>query len=278
MRKIKDRIAAKIGEEKAQKLIKIMNVARIVKNVICWAIIVVLVFAVITFLLQRVNGSTPSVFGYTLQRVETGSMEPELHVQDVILSREISDKSEIAVDDIVTFQGDSRFENRKVTHRVLFAPYLDSEGEWAIVTKGDANFVDDGAIKLKDVESKMIRKVDFLRDLYSFFFSPWGLIIFIFLMILIFFDEVMNLIHIFSGKYEEREEEESIGQIIERIQREDAEKQKKKNRRPEPSYENVGAGTAEPEVLSENGTAEDADLSEIIDKTEKPEKPEITEE
>ncbi len=254
MKKIKQKIIAKIGEEKARKLKKVLNVARIVKNVICWTIIVVLAFAVITFLLQRVNGSTPSIFGYSLQRIETGSMEPELLVQDVILSRQISDESEIAVDDIVTFQGDSRFDNRKVTHRVLFAPYIDGEGEWAIVTKGDANYVDDGPVKLDKVESKMIRKMTFLRDLYSFFFSPWGLIIFIFLMILIFFDEVMNLVRIFSGKYEERTDAESIGQIIERIRREDAEKQSKQ-------HEETPSDNGDPQTTETPGnTAEDENI------------------
>ncbi|MBQ2570652.1 MAG: hypothetical protein II573_09720, partial [Ruminococcus sp.] len=52
-----------------------------------------------------------------------------------------------------------------------------------------------------------------------------GLIVFIFLMLLVFFDEILNIIHITSGKYDENEQEESIGEIIKRIQQEDKEKE-----------------------------------------------------
>lgn len=226
----KRRIKEKIGEKNVYKLKSALKVARVIKNIVCWAIVAVLVFTVITFLLTRISGGTPSVFGYTLHRVETGSMEPALHVGDVILNRDVSNPEELKVGDIVTFQGGSAFGNRHVTHRVFIAPYKNGQGETVIVTKGDANEITDGEILLSKVESKMQQKVEFLRMLYAFFFSPWGLIIFIALMILIFFDEVMNIIHISTGKYDEKEKEESIGEIIERIRQEDKEKKKRNNK------------------------------------------------
>lgn len=226
-KKYQKRFAAKIGEERAAKINKAWGVVRVIKNIICWALIVVLAFCFITFLLARINGKTPTVFGYSIQRVTSGSMEPELHVQDVILSKNVSDKDDLKVGDIITFQGGSRFENNRVTHRIIVEPFKDDEGDWVVVTMGDANEIDDGPIKLKDIESKMVCKLDVLRWLYSFFFSPWGLIVFILLMILIFFDEVMNIIRIVTGKYEDEEDPESIGEIIKRIQREDAEKLEK---------------------------------------------------
>ena len=223
-KKYQKRFAAKIGEERAAKINNAWGVARVIKNIICWSLIVVLAFCFITFLLARVNGKTPTVFGYSIQRVTSGSMEPALHVQDVILSKKVSDKDDLKVGDIITFQGGSRFDNNRVTHRIIVEPFKDDEGDWVVVTMGDANEIDDGPIKLQDIESKMVCKLDVLRWLYSFFFSPWGLIVFILLMILIFFDEVMNIIHIVTGKYEDEEDPESIGEIIKRIQREDAEK------------------------------------------------------
>ena len=228
MNKVKTIIKTKIGEEKAAKLRRVWRGVSVVKNIICWTMVAVLVFLVVTFLLERVNGGTPSVFGYKIYRVETPSMEPTLMVGDVILSKDISGAEDIEMGDIITFQGDSRFNNHRVTHRVYTPPYKGASGETVVVTKGDANDVADGEVRLKDVQSKMVRKLAFLTGLYAFFFSPWGLIIFIALMILIFFDEVMNIIHISIGKYDEKEKEESIGEIIERIQREDKEKEEKK--------------------------------------------------
>lgn len=228
MKKLKEKMKNRISDEKAAKLSRILRVLRTVKNIVCWTMIVLMVFLVITFLFTRIAGGTPSVFGYTLHRVESGSMQPYLQVGDVLLNKQVGNESELQVNDIITFQGDSRFENRKVTHRIVVAPFADDEGDLAVITKGDANQADDGEIKMKNVESKVIAKVEFLRWIYSFFFSPWGLIIFIALMVLIFFDEVMNIIHIMTGEYDEIENEESIGEIIDRIQREDEEKKKKK--------------------------------------------------
>ena len=253
-KKYQKRFAAKIGEEKAEKLKKIMGVARVVKNIICWVLIVVLAFCFITFFLARVNGKTPTLFGYSIQRVESGSMEPALHIQDVILSKNVSEKDELKVGDIITFQGDRRFNNKRVTHRIIVEPYVDDDGDYVVITMGDANEIDDGPIKLKDVESKMVRKMEFLRWLYSFFCSPWGLIVFILLMILIFFDEVLNIIHIFTGKYNDEEDPESISEIIERIQREDAEKLKKERHdraRLEDYGEDNFEQTAEPDDLAD---------------------------
>ena len=84
MSKINQILVKKLGEEKAEKVIKKLDVARVIKNVVCWILIAVLAFAVITFLLARVNGSTPSVFGFSFQRVETASMVPALEVGDVV--------------------------------------------------------------------------------------------------------------------------------------------------------------------------------------------------
>ena len=61
---------------------------------------------------------------------------------------------------------------------------------------------------------------------FDFFLSPWGLIIFIGALLIIFIDELINLVRIASHNYPD-EQEESINEIMERIQREDAEKARK---------------------------------------------------
>ena len=213
--RIKDKVFGKLPEKKRERIDKTFRVLRVIKNVICWTLIVVLVFAVITFLLTRVSGGTPSLFGYTVQRVTTGSMQPELMVGDVILSKK--------VDDIITFKGGSQFGNDvNVTHRVVVAPQEEND-TIMLQTKGDANDVADNPISADRVQSKYICKIGFLSKLYDLFLSPWGLIIFIALLLFIFFDELVNIIRIATHTLPE-DKEESIGEIIERLQREDAEK------------------------------------------------------
>ena len=226
MKKLKERIKNKLGPEKTEKLKKALNAARIIKNVICWILVAVLTLAIITFMVTKFAGNTPTVFGYSLHRVSSGSMEPELSVSDVIVCKQVKEPSEIGVGDIITFSGDSRFDNQKVTHRVLVAPYDNGKGKMVLVTKGDANEVDDGEIDFSDVESKYLVKINFLSDVYNFFFSTWGLLIFIFLLLLIFFDEIVNIIRLSVSGTEENEAE-SFREIVERVKREQLEEAKK---------------------------------------------------
>ena len=227
--KLKDKITAKIPVEKRVKVKKTLNVLRVIKNVVCWTLIIILSFAVITFLLTRFTGGTPSLFGYTLQRVSSGSMVPELEVGDVILSRNLREGDALNEGDIITFDGSDQFGEKNVTHRIIVAPY-EANGVVMLQTKGDANYIADNPIAFSRVQSLMLKKLDFLRTIYDLFLSPWGLIIFIALLLLVFFDELMNIIKIATGNYRD-EDEESISEIIERIQREDREKAEEKKRR-----------------------------------------------
>ena len=133
-----------------------------------------------------------------------------------------------------------------------------------VVTKGDANKTDDGEIKYSDILTKMQRKLVILTNLYSFFFSPWGLIIFIAFLILVFGNEVMNLIHISVGKYDDSKEE-NISEIIERIQREDAEKLAVE-RRERAKLEDYGEDSFD--QMSEPQDMEDPDPDEVEDEDE----------
>ena len=212
------------------KLSKPGHVLKVIKNIVCVTLIVVLAFALISFLLVRVSGGTPTVFGYSIQRVSSGSMIPALEVGDIILSKTTDDPNEINTDDIITFKGGQSFSFKNVTHRVVVAPHEVENGKYVLITKGDANESADPEIGFDSVISKYITKLSFLNSIFDLFLSPWGLIIFIALLLLVFFDELMNIIRIATGNYRD-EDEESISEIIERIQREDREKEEEKKRR-----------------------------------------------
>ena len=221
---LKQKIYLKIPENKRPGAVKAVHALRIAKNIICWGMIVVLVIVVVVSLMMRMRGETPSIFGYTLQRVTTGSMVPALEVGDVFLSKNVEDVNTLAVGDIITYEGGSDFDYKHVTHRVVAAPYKDDAGALVLRTKGDANNTEDPVLSAERVESKYIVKITFLTKLYEIFLSPWGLIIFIGLLLLVFFDELLNVIRIISGNFPD-EDEEDINDIIERIQREDREKE-----------------------------------------------------
>lgn len=204
MIKLKQKIKDRLGAEKAIKLKKSLRVARIIKNITCWTIIAVMTLAIIIYLLTRANGVTPSVFGFSIQRITLSGMEPELAIGDIIINRDLSDETEVHIGDIVTFRGGSEFAGQMVARRVLVAPYDDGRGNTVLVTKGDANESDDGEINITSVESRFYAKADVLKAIYKIFFSVWGLILFIFLLLLIFVDEFINIIRITVGDSEQQ--------------------------------------------------------------------------
>ena len=247
MNKLKQLIKNKLGEKNTAKIKKALPAVRVIKNIVCWILIAVMALAIVTFLVTRLSGKSPSIFGYSLHRIVSGSMEPELEVGDVLLNRDITDISDIHIGDIVTFSGLEEFENQEVTHRVLVAPYDDGKGNVVIVTKGDANNVDDGEIGVDHVKSKTIAKLGFLKWIYNFFFSVWGLIIFILLLLLIFIEEIVSIFRISSGRVE-AEEQETFRETMRRIEREEREKseQKKAKRKSEESREETGSDAHDP--------------------------------
>lgn len=199
------------------------SVFRIIKNTLFAIILVTLVGIIVTTIITRINGQTPSVFGYSMFRVATGSMKPELEIGDVILVHD-TDAMKLKVGDVITYDGKTgEFAGRVVTHRVVKAPYKKG-GSYFIKTKGDANPLEDPEVNISDVRGILVMKVDLLKGLYNFFITPWGLLTIIALIILAFFNEIVIFVKSLFGIGYEEEKGESVEEIIERYQKENAEK------------------------------------------------------
>lgn len=197
---------------------KVFRTINVIKNIICWLVVAVLVFSLVVFFASRINGATPTFFGYSMFRVSSGSMEPELSVGDVILDKTVDDTNSIKVGDIVTFESEE-LGNILVTHEVIKAPYKEN-GILMLQTKGVANDVADEPINADSVRGKMVCKVPFLNIVYNIFLSPWGLLIIIGLVVLIFIDEIIVIVRILTNNTKTKKDAENINDIIERLQAE----------------------------------------------------------
>ena len=206
---------------------KIKKTFIIIKNILFAIVMVVLVGLIVITMISRINGGTPSVFGFALYRVSSGSMQPALQVGDIILSSEC-DPMELKQGDIITYDGTvGEFAGKRVTHRVVGEPYYnENDGRYYLVTKGDDNPVDDTPILTTQVTGKYLGKVEFMKWIYDVFVTPWGLLILIALIIIAFFNEIIIFVKALLG-HDNDEEHEDIQDIIERIQRDSAEKQTK---------------------------------------------------
>ncbi len=106
-------------------------------NLIFDIIFVILVILLIAYFALRILGIVD------IYMVKTGSMEDGIHAGDYIL---IQKKKDYKINDIVTYKK----EGYHVTHRII-----KKNGE-KVITKGDANNIEDEEIELKSIIGKVI--------------------------------------------------------------------------------------------------------------------------
>lgn len=105
--------------------------------------------------------STPDVFGYKTFTVVSGSMEPTINIDDVIIVKTV-DKKDIQINDIITFNIDGEI----ITHRVM--DYKVIQDEVIYTTKGDSNEVTDiQLVNYRNIEGKYLFKIPKVGKLLS---------------------------------------------------------------------------------------------------------------
>ncbi len=127
-----------------------MKTINLIKNIILDIIIVVLIVSIIFSFMNR-NKPVPFM-GYYFFTVMTGSMQNTLQVGDSIISKKVDTYK---VGDIVTY----KLDNAYVTHRIVKI-----EGD-KVTTKGDANQLNDPAIKKNQILCKFVYKSKWLNFL-----------------------------------------------------------------------------------------------------------------
>jgi signal peptidase len=140
-------------KEKLNRRAKIRN---IIKKII-FPILVVIILLNIYIIFQKVThpNQVVDIFGYQLYVVSSGSMEPTLHVGDVIFVDKDFSVDELQEGDIITFRGDQKMD---VTHRIL--KVNDEEETKTFITKGDNNNSPDvNKLKPSNIQGKYAGKV-----------------------------------------------------------------------------------------------------------------------
>ena len=115
---------------------------RRVGDVVSVAVLCAAVLLCITVALQVAARGYASVMGYSLFRVITGSMEPTIPVNAVIVCHK-TDIRDVAVGDVVVFRSADLSGEKIITHRVSDI-HTQSDGTVTLETRGDANPVADG--------------------------------------------------------------------------------------------------------------------------------------
>ena len=148
---------------------------------------------VILLFVTKVSGGTPEIFGYQILRISSPSMEPQLEVGDIILSKDVEDIISVKNGDIITYNGEfGEYAGKSITHEVVVEPYM-SGGIYYLQTKGTANAYADPEISENQVVGKMVCKLTVFSAVYNFFATPWGLIIILGVLAILFINEAFAL-------------------------------------------------------------------------------------
>lgn len=135
----------------------------------------VYLFFFIVFLIITINIFSLlniSFLGFRIYRVASGSMEPTLNVNDIILIK----KGDYQIGDIITYYDENK---QFITHRIVF---LDNE---KVITKGDANETNDTPINEKDIIGKYVYRIKSISLINRIFYKPFTWIVFFALGIII---------------------------------------------------------------------------------------------
>lgn len=159
--------------------------------------------------LKANKGEVPTVFGYSVLRLQTGSMEPDYKTGSVVVTKHV-DASELKKGDVISFYSTSQdISNQVNTHRIVEINYLQS-GAREFITKGDNNPEQDVNPTL---ETRVIGKVVFDLGVFSgsiinILQNPKVIFFAIILpLIIITFMEAVNLVNLLINKGETEDEQ-----------------------------------------------------------------------
>ena len=107
-----------------------------------WSAVTVLVLLLVNILGAKMTGNVPSVFGYSVMNIVSGSMEDEIPKGSYILIKKIAPEDVECGDVICFYSTDPQIYGLPNTHRVVEEP-INNNGSIEFVTRGDANPIND---------------------------------------------------------------------------------------------------------------------------------------
>lgn len=187
--------------------------------------LIAVMFAIVVYVFVcNIRGKVARIGGYSVMKVLTGSMEPSIHVDDVILIKQ-TDVSELQVGDVITFYSDDpQIKDMPNSHRII---RINDDGTFTV--KGDANPVEDTyKVRPDRVIGKYVRKIWLFRFIGSFASSRKLLmILFILPTVCICIYESRTLIKVIRGTdTDESESSEDENEGSEKKETADEKKQK----------------------------------------------------
>lgn len=184
-------------------------------NIAAVCLIAMSIFVLLTVVLTPA-GQIPQVMGFSVLRVLTGSMKPEIPADSMLLVQK-ADAASLQVGDVISFfSPDPSLNGALNTHRIV--DIAEADGSLQFTTKGDANLIED---QYPVDESRVVGKVIFvstrLGKLLRLISNPlvFGLAVLVPLVLIL----VGNLVSALksAARLAKEEEEAAVRQALEEL-------------------------------------------------------------
>lgn len=202
---------------------------KIIANVISWTILVILILLALFLAYYMINTKLYASKGekfepiVSLYTIISGSMEPNIKIWDVVVSKKVNAPNEIKVGDVITFYSTSSISRGMIiTHRVVEISEVD--GKFVYKTKGDNNLSPDSApAEYDNIIGKVILRVPQLGRVQDFLGTKGGwLIVIVIPALAIIINDILKIFKLAGVKNK-----------IEKINEEDKKYKKEKARKEE---------------------------------------------
>ena len=139
-----------------------MKIIKFIKNLLFYGLLLILILIIASIGYSTYKSQQPNLFGYKVYVVLSGSMTPNINKGDLVIVKDVS-FNELSVGDVITFE--SKKTDNYVTHRIS---EINSKEEM-IITKGDANNVEDSSPVYKNnIQGKMVMKISDIGEYVIF--------------------------------------------------------------------------------------------------------------
>lgn len=151
-------------------------IGTIINLAITFACFAALAAAIFSFMTSRKTGEPITILGYRPVYVLTGSMEPFMMTDSIVITKQFGDADTIREGDVITFHvKNEEGKNLVITHRIK---QIDENG--TITTKGDNNRVADAIPITRDnIDAKVVVTLNWIATLIHMWATRKGKIILI---------------------------------------------------------------------------------------------------
>lgn len=211
---------------------------KFIASIISWTALVILILLALFLVYYTVSTKIYSKKGekfepfISLYTIVSGSMEPNIKVYDVVVSKKVSSPENIKVGDVITFISTSSIsKGMTITHRVI--EVKQTEKGYVYRTKGDNNLSPDTApAEYNNVIGKVVLRVPGLGRVQSFIGTQSGwLIVIVIPALLIIISDILKIFKLTGVKNKiEQIDEEDKQRKRERAKKEEERKQEIKKR------------------------------------------------